>query len=306
MSFYTVSLSVENTHMTPESVQTIAAYLAVAVPITVAIANLTKLAMEWMQQKHKIGEAQIQLGHQITTHYLDRALDPNVPLAIRHQLLRFLSTPDLNGSRLSAWAKSELERVGGLVEETNRAVAAAEEGLRLAKSAADLERAERVLADAIQRQKSLMEPPIKPPVTAAALRAELVEEKKLNGLEMQSADLKRARLLYRELRGANFSQADLTDASLQGSDLRAADFSKATLVDTTFYLADLRGANFAGATMHSCRMQQARLEGANLRDATIVKCDLRVTYDDSTVWPSGFDPIEAGAVYTGATDPTPN
>ncbi|WP_156885199.1 hypothetical protein [Acidihalobacter ferrooxydans] len=71
--------------MNAETAQVIAAYVAVAVPATVAIANIAKVLLEWMQQGHKVREAQIQQSHQITTHYLDKALDPTVPLAIRHQ-----------------------------------------------------------------------------------------------------------------------------------------------------------------------------------------------------------------------------
>lgn len=284
--------------MDPEIIKTIAAYLALAVPATVAISNLAKIAMEWLQQRHKIGEAQVQLSHQITTHYLDRALDPQVPLAIRHQLLRFLATPDTKGVRLSMWAKSELERVGGLVDETNRAVVAAEESLREAKSAVELERAERKLAEAVRRQRSLMEPPTTPPITAAAIRAGLVEEKKLNGLEMPDADLSHTSFVYRELRGANFKNANLSETSLQGCDLRAADMSGSTLFNTTLYLADLRGADLTGAKLTACDLRQARLEGTNLMGAEINECRVLATFDDSTQWPEGFDPVAAGAVHT--------
>lgn len=285
--------------MTPDSVQTIAAYLALAVPATVAIANFAKIILEWLAQRQKIRDAEVQLSHQITTHYLDRALDPTVPLAIRHQLLRFLATPDIKGSRLSVWAKSELEKVGGLVEETNRAVVAAEQSLQEAKSAADLERAERKLAEAVRKQRGLLEPPTTPPVTAAAIRAGLVEDRQLNGLEMPASDLRRSRLVYRELRGSNFAQSDFTSASLQGCDLRAADLSSTILAKTTLHAADLRGANLANAKLHECDLSQARLEGADLRGAEIKDCDLRATYDESTQWPDGFDPEPAGAVHVG-------
>ncbi|MDO8443723.1 MAG: pentapeptide repeat-containing protein, partial [Candidatus Azambacteria bacterium] len=285
--------------MTPESAQTIAAYLSLAVPATVAIANFAKIAMEWLQQRHKIGEAQIQLSHQITTHYLDRALDPVVPLAIRHQLLRFLATPDVKGARLSTWARTELERVGGQVDETNRAVVVAEEGLRAAKSAVELDRAERKLAEAVRKQRSLLEPPTTPPVSAAAIRAGLVDAKKLNGLEMPNADLRNSSFVYRELRGANFKNTDLTATSLQGCDLRAADMSGAILDHTTLYLADLRGANLSNVKMNSCDLRQARLEGADLRGAQIADCRVLATFDESTQWPDGFDALAAGAVHTG-------
>lgn len=287
--------------MTPESIQAIAAYLAVAVPATVAIANIAKIVLEWLQQRHKISEAQVQQSHQITTHYLDRALDPTVPLAIRHQLLRFLATPDFKGSRLSAWARSELGRVGGVVDETNRAVAVAEEALKIAKTTSDMERAERELAEAVRVQKSLLEPPTTPPVTAAAIRAGLVAQTELSGLQMPAADLSRAHFVYRSLRGANFAKADLTESSLQGCDLRAANLSEATLIGTTFHAADLRGADLSGAKVRKCSFQQARLEGANFLGAEISQSDLRATFDDSTRWPDKFDAVAAGAVHVGAS-----
>lgn len=283
--------------MTIDALQTIAGYAALAVPATVAIANIAKALLEWLQQGHKIRESQIQLSHQITTHYLDKALDPLVPLAIRHQLLRFLSTPDKDGTRLSGWAKAELERVGGLVDETNRAVSEAEAALREAKSAVELERAERKLAEVVRKQQGLLQPPTTPPVTAAAIRAGLVKEEKLNGLEMPGADLHGASFVYRELRGADFSGANLIGASLQGCDLRAATFARANLSGTVFYKADLRGASLRDATLESTDFHQTRLEGADLTGVDLTKVDLRATYDESTIWPQGFDPVPAGAVH---------
>lgn len=289
--------------MDSDVVKTIAGYLALAVPATVALANLAKLLMEWLKQRHAIAESRTQQSHQITTHYLDRALDPNVPLAIRHQLLRFLATPDRAGSRLSTWAESELKRVGGLVEETNRAVAAAESEIQKAKSAGELAAAERKLAEAVWKQRGLLEPPTAPPVTAAAIRAGLISEKKLVGLNMKGQDLSNADFVYRELRGADFSQANLTEASLQGCDLRAANFAGAILKGTAFYLADLRGADFTDAQLEKTSFHQARLESANLGSAKIGSVDLRATYDESTQWPKGFLPDAHGAVHLSPAEP---
>lgn len=56
--------------MSTDASQTIVGYVAAAVPATVAIANIFKVALEWLQQRHKVREAQIQQSHQITTHYL--------------------------------------------------------------------------------------------------------------------------------------------------------------------------------------------------------------------------------------------
>lgn len=282
--------------MQADVIQTIVGYVAIAVPVTVALGNFARIAMEWLSQRHKIKTTVIQQTHDITTHYLDRALDPKVPLALRHQLLRFLATTDTDGSRLQNWAKGELERVGSIVDETNRAVESAEKEMQAAKSSSQVAAAEKKLTDAIKRQRSLMEPPINPPMTSAALRAGLISDKDLSGLEMQNSDLKNMSLVYRKLRGADFSESDLSDASFQGCDLRAAMFVKSNLIGTNFYAADLRGANLQGATLASNNFREARLEGTDFCGATIVKIDLRATYDKSTQWPEGFDPDAAGAV----------
>ncbi|MBU4486276.1 MAG: pentapeptide repeat-containing protein [Candidatus Delongbacteria bacterium] len=286
--------------MQEEVIKTIAGYIALAVPITVAVGNFARIAMEWLNQRHKIKSTVIEQTHNITTHYLDRALDPKVPLAFRHQLLRFLGTPDQGGSRLENWAKSELERVGSIVDETNRAVETAEKELHAAQTAAQVAAAEKKLSEAMQRQRSLMEPPVKPPMTAAALRAGLVTDKDLSGIDMKNENLKRMSLTYRKLIGADFSGSDLSDASLQGCDLRAALFVNANLSRTTFYDADLRGANLEGVTLVSNNFQQSRLEGADFRSASIDGVDFGATYDKTTQWPDGFDPDAAGAVRVDA------
>jgi len=89
------------------------------VPVTAALGNIARIILESLTQRHKIKTTVIQQTHNITSQYLDRTIDPKVPLALRHQLLRFLATPDQDGSRLHGWAKSELERVGNIVDETN-------------------------------------------------------------------------------------------------------------------------------------------------------------------------------------------
>jgi hypothetical protein len=70
--------------MQSEVIQTIVGYIAIAVPVTVALGNLARIALEWLNQSHKIKTTVIQQTHDITSHYLDHALDPKVPLALRH------------------------------------------------------------------------------------------------------------------------------------------------------------------------------------------------------------------------------
>lgn len=284
--------------MTTDTIQAVAGYVALAVPATVALSGLSKVFLEWLNQRHTIQVARAAQEHQITTHYLDRTLDPNVPLAIRHQLLRFLATPDGPKPRLTSWAAVELKRVGGVVDETNRAVEAAAKALHDATTAAQLQAAEMKLAEAVRRQRSLLEPPVTPLISAAAIRGGFVTDKNLNGLEMRGQDLSGARLTYRSLRGADFSLTILQDASLQGCDLRAASFTGADANRTTFFDADLRSADFSDASLRRVNFQGAHLEGANFATAELESCDFRATYDSTTQWPSGFDPKSSGGVDT--------
>ena len=282
--------------MPPDVLQTITAYIAISIPASIAIANIAKIALEWLKQQHVINTSRIGQTHQITTHYLDKALDPNVPLAIRHQLLRFLSTPDKHGSRLNDWAKAELGRVEAVVRESDKAVAQAEKELLQAKTPTDVAAAETKLASATSKRRSLLEAPATPPISPEALRAGLIKETNLAGLALRGSNLRKTELDYRDLQGADFTETDFTDGSFQGSDLRGASFVNAILADVSFYAADLRATNFSGADLSGARFRQARLESADFSRAILNKTDLRATYDEHTIWPEGFDPNGSGAV----------
>ncbi|MGR6920065.1 pentapeptide repeat-containing protein [[Actinomadura] parvosata] len=108
-----------------------------------------------------------------------------------------------------------------------------------------------------------------------------LSESTLVGVDLTRADLTGARLAGAILPDAVLYQADLRDAVLtgviaEGADLRATDLSK----------ADLRKANLRGA-----RLDYSDLRGATLRGAVLTGASLkRVVFDESTVWPDGFDP----------------
>jgi uncharacterized protein YjbI with pentapeptide repeats len=283
--------------MDTQTIQIVAGYVALAVPITVAITNLSKLALEWLNQKHLVKTARIQQTHEITTHYLTRALDPSVPLAIRHQLLRFLATPDKDGSRLNDWAKSELQRVQSVVDETDKAVSEAEKELMAAKTSGEVVAAEKKLSFATSKKQSLLEAPKPPPITPATLRAGLIAEKKMTGLVMKDSDLRGMELHYRDLNGADFSGSVISGGNLQGSKLRGANFEKADLSNILFPMSDLRGANLRGANLKGLYAPQARFEGSDLSESVLDKPNLlRATFDDKTKWPQGFDPEKHGAI----------
>jgi hypothetical protein len=284
--------------MTQDLIEAIARLAAVAVPATVALTSLSKIVMEWLSQRHTLKNARIAQDHQITTQYLDHALDPGVPLAIRHQLLRFLATPDKDGSRLTAWAITELQRVGGVVDEVNREVDRAEKALNAAKTTDETASAERALAKATRQQESLFRVAPVPKITAASLKAGFIQDKDLGALVMKGEDLSGVVLSFRNLQGSDFTGAILQGARFRGCNLRSSSFARSSGKGTLFCESDLRGADFSDAVLDKADLQGAHLEGANLRTAKISDCDMRATFDSTTQWPDGYDARSAGAVST--------
>ena len=120
--------------------------------------------------------------------------------------------------------------------------------------------------------------------------------------------------------------AKLEGVHLQGAQLAGANLKGADLYWALLFTANLRGANLEWAVMRGADLKSADLEGANLRNADLSRdnvgggtsleganllgTDLRwtkldgATYDESTVFPDGFDPASAGMRLTGPTAPS--
>jgi uncharacterized protein YjbI with pentapeptide repeats len=93
------------------------------------------------------------------------------------------------------------------------------------------------------------------------------------------------------LRGSNMDRAVLVhtrlkEAYLMEASLRGADLSGAILLGAALDGADLSGASLRGADLRKARLWNANLTGADLTGAV---------YSLATAWPSGFDPVAAGA-----------
>jgi hypothetical protein len=282
--------------MESEVLRQISAYVAISIPVTVAIANMAKIALDWLNKNHQIRHSTIEQMHKIDNHYLEKTLNPEIPLAIRQQLLRFLATPNTKNNRLGLWAGAELKRVGEVIDETNKAVKIAEEELHKAKSPEEIEKAELILQSAIMNQQSLLLPPIKPSISPQSLRAGFIEDKDILNLDMSGENLQGVALLYRNLKNADFSEANLSESNFQGSDLRGTSFKDSNLTDARIHLADLRGADFRGANMTNTNLGKSRVEGANFQNSIFENVIMTVTYDESTKWPEGFNLERAGAV----------
>lgn len=283
---------------------TIAVLLAAVAPVTTLIYKLSEVLLKFLAHRHEVGRARTEQLHAITTQYLDRALSPSTPLAIRNALLRFLATPAKPEQRLQMWAKTELELIGPLVNPIEKQLEHAYAAVNAATNPAALQAAQRNLRLAQEKYHDLLNPPPDDhEVTPEAIRAgffansRIGGKKSLSGLDMRATDLRAAKLQFCDLFAANFSGSDLVGATFQGSNLRASVFSKTTLVDGFFTDADCRGATFEDADLRGSVFHSARLEGANMKAARIGGMRLKgAVYDEATLWPDGFDAEEYGAV----------
>jgi uncharacterized protein YjbI with pentapeptide repeats len=88
------------------------------------------------------------------------------------------------------------------------------------------------------------------------------------------------------------SVLDLSGARLRDAILRSAQLAKANFTGADLTNADLSNAVLTGATLKSAKLQGATLTGADLTNADLKEA----LYDSHTRWPSGFDPIQRGAL----------
>jgi hypothetical protein len=256
-----------------------------------------EIALATQRQNHDIALAQAAQVHKITTEYLDRALKPETPIAIRHALLRFLAADSDGEHRLRTWANSELETLKPVVMPIQQAVERALVAVNNASDEKALQQAQVALRLAQSKERDLLGPAPQPPRTAAAIRAGFIETgQELPGLNMTGEDLHGSKFPGAKMVGANFSKANLSTTFFIGGDVRGASFEVANVSRTAFYETDLRGANFSGADLRGSNFEKARAEKANFSGAIFENTRLVVTFDHDTVWPDGFDPEAHGAV----------
>ena len=92
---------------------------------------------------------------------------------------------------------------------------------------------------------------------------------RLDGANLQGANLSRSILQLANMKEANLMLADLSHthlhaANLQGANLMLANLSGASLLD-----ADLRGANLRGANLSDTLLMKARFDGATWTDGRV-------------------------------------
>jgi uncharacterized protein YjbI with pentapeptide repeats len=130
----------------------------------------------------------------------------------------------------------------------------------------------------------------------ARLRHAKLSGASLRGADLRHADLRNTSLTDVDLDGADLRFANLTDASLTGRDLRNTKLQNADLQGAYLYDADLRGADLSGADLRAASFTPP-WESPTPADAKLSNVKLSgARYDRHTRWPSGFDPVKAGAV----------
>jgi uncharacterized protein YjbI with pentapeptide repeats len=126
----------------------------------------------------------------------------------------------------------------------------------------------------------------------ADLRGAFLIYAPLNGASLHRAKLTEATLSSADLRGTNLNWVDLRRANLQSADLRGA-----RVIYSELQRANLRDANLIGVDLGLSDLSNVDLRGADLLNADLETSDLKgARYDEQTRWPSGFDPVKAGAV----------
>jgi uncharacterized protein YjbI with pentapeptide repeats len=102
------------------------------------------------------------------------------------------------------------------------------------------------------------------------------------GVDFSDLDLSNFSASYMNATNANFEGTNLTGKQLQATNFTGANFRNANLSNT-----QSRNANFT----------DANLDGTNFHGATITGTTFtNASFNLSTIWPDGFDPVSAGAV----------
>ncbi|MGK7910377.1 MAG: pentapeptide repeat-containing protein [Synechococcus sp.] len=103
----------------------------------------------------------------------------------------------------------------------------------------------------------------------------------------------------------DFSQVIFNDSSLSNVIFRESNFNETCFVrirfiQSTFYGCTMKGANFSlssftGCDLSRCILTESNFEGSILKGCSLDKSILiGSTYNEKTVFPQGFDPIQHG------------
>ena len=125
------------------------------------------------------------------------------------------------------------------------------------------------------------------------LNHSILSHKSMEGANLSMTNLSGSDFTWTRLAGANLNGANLTEAILHSTDLSSAilnrtNLSRATITGSLLINTSLINANLTGADLTGSDLRGANLAGANLTNARLHG----VTIDNSTQFPSGFDPVD--------------
>ncbi|MEG3938092.1 pentapeptide repeat-containing protein [Microcoleus sp. S36b_A3] len=144
-----------------------------------------------------------------------------------------------------------------------------------------------------------------------------LSETNLYGSNLSEANLSHANLHTANLTGVNLGKTKFTNANLSEVNLHCANLSEANLSGvnlssvhlfskTNFSKANLSKANLTGLNLRESQLMKADLSNANLSNTNLLKANLQganlegaelqqALYNADTIFPTGFDPVKAGA-----------
>lgn len=157
----------------------------------------------------------------------------------------------------------------------------------------------------LEEKQRIIEQMRSPSAEFAKEAIRIVDEKGwLRDGSLRGANMMDAHLNEAYLTGAHLERAFLRGAHLEKANLKGAHLEETDLVRTHLNVAHLVGAHLVGANLMAAHLEEAYLTGAHLEGAYLMWAHLKgthlegATYDVNTIWPEGFDQIEAGAVCT--------
>jgi len=155
-------------------------------------------------------------------------------------------------------------------------------------------------------------------LSGSAMAGINLKDADLTGASLKQANLSLANLLNTDLSFANLHQADLSycvtnnATNFQNANLHLANLSSAKLVmvdlsGTDLKIANLKYTNLSRAILQYANLSFSKLDGADLSqadcrnaifsDTDLSHANLRMAfYNEETIWPSSFNPVDAGAV----------
>ncbi|MFV0394095.1 MAG: pentapeptide repeat-containing protein [Coprobacillaceae bacterium] len=139
-----------------------------------------------------------------------------------------------------------------------------------------------------------------------------IRSNNFENIDLSGLNLHRAILTGKSLKNSKLIRTDFRSASMQYTDL-----SNCNLTNSRFTFSESEGINLQNSNMerclaNNCDFRKANFTNTNMKDIILVNSHLHgaivlglnietanikgVKFDQSTVWPEGYNPLEHGAI----------